>query len=890
MDAGLFEFLSTGAVLTASRRLARHLHVEYAYAAQRRGRVVWQTPSILPWSAFLVEACWQQRAAQIDPPRLLSGLQASILWDNIVLASAVPLLNPAQTARNAARSWQRLHEYRLSLEQVAASHSQEAQVFAEWARSFIETTERKRWLDGASLGAYLLNANYMPDMPLRLCGFDRLTPEIEALIGAWRARGCDIEYVTPAEREPQVQVVALQDARQELGTAARWARGRIEAGRARVAVVIPDLNRHAAQAQRVFTQIFSPDAPRAGSAPVVPAFTIAASRALSDYAIVHHALLLLQLAQGRCDTRVIGQLLRSPFIAGYETEFAARCSAEIAAREARREYWDLRGLERFAAAAGCMLLSQALQRTAQAAREAGRGLPSQWTERFSSLLRLAGWPDGRTLNSDELQTVIKFREVMADLSALDEVLGRVDFARALNVFRDGCSAARFAPESDEQAVMVIDAETVAGMHFDALWVMGLHAGEWPAAPQPDPFLPLELQRRHAMPGASAESCLNEAKLVLQRLVNSAPEVLLSWPQRDEEAELQPSALLQRWPIVDAGAVPLSPVRTLKHALYEERPELECYDDERAPLLAPGAVAGGTRSLELQSRCPFRAQAELRLHAAPLPGISPAVEPTERGKLVHKVLAEFWQQLQSSRALQAATEDEWAALLQGIAARVALIEMPATTQHRRRLVELEVELAVQWIMALLRVEARREPFTVHQTEQREPLQFAGMQLNIQLDRIDELPDGSWLLIDYKTGAGNQAKDWLDVKVPNRPRSPQLPLYALAHERKLAGIAYAVLSPGESGFRGLASRAGLAEGVEDYGARRPSQRVPGVDGWDDLLRHWQEVLNRLAQAYLAGDARVDPLKGECDHCHLAGLCRVHELVESAADEDEGEGGYE
>jgi ATP-dependent helicase/DNAse subunit B len=212
-------------------------------------------------------------------------------------------------------------------------------------------------------------------------------------------------------------------------------------------------------------------------------------------------------------------------------------------------------------------------------------------------------------------------------------------------------------------------------------------------------------------------------------------------------------------------------------------------------------------------------------------------------------------------------------------------MPATTVHRRRLVELEVELSVQWIMALLRVDAQRAPFTVQQVEQRERLDFAGMQLNIQMDRVDELSNGGWLLVDYKTGNSNHVKDWLDINVAGRPRSPQLPLYALAHRQRLAGISYAVLSPSESVYRGLARQADIGDGIEDYAQRKPRAKVPGVDDWNALLAHWQSVLNSLAHHYMTGDARVDPLKGECEYCHLASLCRINELREQLDDEEEG-----
>ena len=62
---------------------------------------------------------------------------------------------------------------------------------------------------------------------------------------------------------------------------------------------------------------------------------------------------------------------------------------------------------------------------------------------------------------------------------------------------------------------------------------------------------------------------------------------------------------------------------------------------------------------------------------------------------------------------------------------------------------------------------------------------------------------------------------------------------------------------------------------------------VEDWDELLRHWRAVLGGLAAQYLAGDARVDPLKGECAYCHLAGTCRIRELDGAAANEADEEG---
>ncbi|MGE0113549.1 MAG: PD-(D/E)XK nuclease family protein [Steroidobacteraceae bacterium] len=892
MDAQLYALLTDGAtLLTASRHLAHALRQEYAYTAQAHGLLVWPTPRILPWSTYLRTACQQQRNHQDHkpPPRLLSELQSLALWERIVAESdsGQTLLNPAQAARNAQRSWQRLHQYRIPLRKAAAYPGEEAQVFCEWAQQFSAHTAQHHWLDSARFAGYLHDTQFQPDTALVVYGFDQLTPEMQYLLQAWRDRGAVIHILEPASRQARAQVIAAKDGHDELKLAARWARQQVESGKTRVAVVVPNLTAQAAQVQRRFTEVFAPAQRRIDQTAVACAFRVVATPGLSSYPLVHHALLLLQLMQGRADVLLIGQLLRSPFMAGYEAEAAARAMADVQARDSRREYWNCNELERLAAISHCLQLAGSMQATANYLREhQGSALPSQWTERFTQLLKLSGWSRGRSLDSNEQQTLIKFQQVLAELSALDELLGRINLTRAIAALRDACHAENFAPESLDQAVTLIDADSIAGMQFDALWVMGLHAGDWPPAPEPDPFLPIELQREYGLPEASAESCLSLARGKLQRLVRTADAVILSWPQHDEDAELRPSPLLSAYPALTLEDLPQAGTPALATQLFTQRPDLDVFTDNYAPPQAPGEARGGSRIVELQSRCPFRAQAELRLHAEAMPSVSPAVEATERGTLVHRVLKELWQQLKDSANLQAAEMTALVHTVRGIAERVAQQVIPASTLHRQRLVALEVELCVQWVMALLRVEAQRLPFRVHRAEQNESYELSGMHITIQLDRIDELSDGGMLLIDYKTGDSNHANDWLD-RTPGRPRSPQLPLYALAHRQQLAGIAFAVLAPGRAEFRGLADTDSIAPGIADYAQQKPYKKLPGIDTWDDLLQHWETVLNTLAQQYLSGAAQVDPLKNECIYCHLSSLCRVHELLEAVDMDAEEEG---
>lgn len=887
LDHSLYKLLTDGATLvTASRHLAHVLQNDYGAFAQQQGLTVWPTPRILPWNAYLRLACQQHRQQVTAAPRLLTEQQSLTLWERIVAefnehrAAPDRLLSPAQTAATAQRSWQRLHQYGIPLQQVAAYPTDEAQVFAAWADEFVARTARQGWLDSARFAQWLQDTHFAPDTALVTYGFDEVTPDMLRLLAHWRSHAVSIVQWPLPDIASRVEIVAASDADSELQLAAQWARRQVEGGAQRIGIVVPQLAMQAAEVQRRFTDVFAPAQRRIDVDRQPLAFHAIATPTLSSYPLVHHALALLQLMQGRADVLLVGQLLRSPFFIGFEQEAAQRALADVKAREQRTEVWSLNALERLALTHQCPQLAAAMQATANQVREQrSAALPSLWTERFAQWLQLSGWGRGRALDSVEQQVQNKFRQVLTELSALDELLGKIGFDTAVAAVRDASQAQRFAPESVDQAVTLIAADSVAGLQFDALWVMGVHAGDWPPPPDPDPLIPIALQRTHGMSQASAEHTLRTARQTLRQLLASAAEAVVSWPQQSGDEELRRSPLLDELDIAQSREVPL--LRgDLNHQLFSARPALDAYDDDFAPVAEQGWVRGGSRVLELQSRCPFRAQAELRLHAVELPKVTPAIEPKERGILVHRVLAEVWHRLKDSAGLRNLNLNDYTATVRDIAARHAQQVLPGDTAHRQRLATLEVELCTQWVMALLAVDREREPFRVQHAEQTEHYELAGMKIRIQLDRMDALSNDGTLLIDYKTG-NSQTRDWLDAE-PGRPRSPQLPLYALAHRDNLEGIAFAVLRPGTAEYRGLAKRDGLVEGIRAFAAQR--RRPPALVDWDALLVHWQHTLEALAQQYLSGAAYVKPLKNECQYCHLTSLCRVHELLQQVDDEAE------
>jgi probable DNA repair protein len=880
----LNELLDAGCiVLTQTRQLAHVLNLEYARHAQRLGRVAWPTPRLLPLAAWL-RTQWiasrgiaQRGVGPAGQVRLLNSTQARVVWEQVVEASeqAAELLDVSSAAQSAARSWRTLHEYLIPVQRLEACSSAEARALYGWVQQFEQRLEELGALDEVQLAEHAFHQHWLPEQPAALVGFDVLTPAVRRLLGLWQDHG-RLASCVEARGEHDVRVLAATDPRAELEMAARWARARLEAGAGSVGIVVSDLDARRAEVIRVLADVFAPGNAVIGAMESPVPVAIAAPAALASHPCVAAAVLCLRLLRGAADSLLVGRVLRTPFIAAGLSERETRALADARLREEQRAAWDLPLLERWAAMTGCQQLqTHVAQAVALARGLPSRQVPSAWAAAFNALLLALGWPGERTLDSVEYQTERKFHAALGELGTLDEVLGPVALGAALARFEALLNDTPFEPEAQPAAVHVLDASFTAGLQFDALWVLGLDATRMPGALNPDPLIPLELQRAAQIPQASAQQWLQLAQARLQQLTRSAATVVLSWPQSDGETQLQPSALLNQWPTVAAAQLRQAVARSRSHQLFEARPSLERWFDERAPRLLSAGARGGARILELQSACPFRAQAELRLEARPLASVQFGMAVLDRGRLLHRVLAQLWSELKSQQQLAerpaAVLEARVRELTQQHAARVLRSDTPL----RARLLQFEVDYTVQQTLRLLAIERQRAAFAVLATEQGGHIAIGGLSIAWQPDRLDELAAGGQLLIDYKLGAAHQPPQWLDAR-PGRPRRPQLPLYALANPEATSALAFVVLAPGKVEFRGWSEHDTGIPGIEAYPPKSASRRLrtPSPGDWQGLLQHWREVLTGLAEQFVAGHAVVDPLPRECTQCHLRSLCRVHE----------------
>lgn len=815
--------------------------------------------------------------------RWLPAGAALLAWKAIIRDDPqVPtLVAQPGLARAAYLSWQRLHDYGIPFDALDCGESLETEAFARWCRAYRRLVRERGWVDAAMAPALVHPSSALPG--IELVGFDQLTPLQQALTERWAAAGVEIRR-DAGSQPPAVTVgrVGALDGAAEIDAAARWAAQRLH-GRAdrRIAIVVADLGRRRDEVRRIVDRVLTPESGLTrGPAPESRSFELAAARPLIEQPVVAAVLDLLESLVRPPDLAAMSRLLRNPFVGGADGEGAARSRLDARLRRYESPGFTLAALERAAAERACPDLAARLAAArAVISKWPEKVFPSICTKTIFELTAALGWP-GAAPGSAEHQAEQRWRSLVSELGACDEFTGRVGRAEALSLLREMAEQVLFEPQELRAPLLVIDAATCAGMRFDALWVSGLDASRWPPPATPDPFLPRGEQLRRGLPRASAEVAAREARQTLGRLLASAPEVILSVPDTEDEAPLLPSPLLQGVAMVeDLPRWPSPPLAAARHAA---RPALEALvDGHLPPVSAEEATRGGARLLELQSACPFRAQAEVRLGARALEEPAIGLDAAERGDLVHAALARLWEELGEQAALLKLDDGGvLAAVRRAVEAALAEARLSADPVLAQ-LLDLEAQWLEARVLEMLEADRARTPFAVAGVEQSCMARIGALSLQMRLDRVDRLADGSLAVIDYKTGSNAEVRSWLD----ERPRLPQLPAYVAAlGPSNVGAVAFARLRSGDTGYVGVARDAEGFPGLKVPGAKGGPK---GFESWQQLLDAWAQRLETLANEYACGDARLapDPPRA-CQYCHLGMLCRIRETAPGAAGEEAGD----
>jgi probable DNA repair protein len=834
------------AVVTPNRRLAQALTLEFDEYQAAKGLAAWEAADIVPLAAF-VERLWEDAlysGSGAKLPALLTPAQEQALWEEIL--KAADLLSPAQAAAQCRAAWKLAHAWRIA----PGSGGEDAAAFHKWAKTYEARTRGD--VDAARLPDLVsgsLEKTRKPEL-LVAYAFDILPPQTKAFFAHFPFAECQPEAAKGAAMR-----TAFASRRQELEAAAAWARARLEEGRKRIGVVVPELAQRRAAVVRAFSRVMQPGYPLSASKRVLP-FNVSLGKPLADYPLAQAALSLIELSFRELEFARASSLIRSPFVGGADAEMTSRARLDVRLRETLGATVPLAKL--IAASAQCPVLRAVLERIFALKEETRKGAGA-WARHFSALLGAAGFPGERALDSEEFQTRAKWHETLGEFARLERVTSELSLEEAFAFLRKLCADTLFQPESPEAPIQILGVLESAGLRFECLWVSGLTDEAWPMQPRPNPLLAIALQRKAGVPEASAEAAAALDRRLTAQWQVAAGEVVFSHPLKEEDRDLAPSPLIAG---IASSALDIPRYPRYRDLVFSRKRVVEL-EDANGPRVAAGKVRGGTRVLADQAACPFRAFARWRLRAEELEEPAPGLDPRDRGKLLHALMREIWTQLKGSSGLE---RELGPVIARAAAAAVQEIGLEGRFAALERL--RLARIAADW----LELEKNREDFEIAFLEHPRTLTVAGLEFSSRIDRMDRLPDGSHILIDYKTGRATP-RQWEGP----RPDDPQLPLYAVAAREQLAAVAFARLKAGELRFMGYARAERLLPGVKLY------------RDWPGLLAQWKKEAEALGASFAAGEARVDPkhdLK-TCRLCALQTLCRVYEKFSALEDTAEEAG---
>lgn len=854
-------------VLTVNNRHARRLLAQLS-ASLGDDRPVMAVPDILPFQAWVRQVT--EQLAFVDEARLaahrLDAFGSQLLWQQII-RDAEPehyLLDIPQAARLSRDADQLMSSWMLTVPDSASTP--DSQRFAVWRDAYRQRLEEADAEDdtlglervGEAMAAGHLRLDYDSVV---LAGFNEISPRLAYMLDIWAAAGLSLGRL--AESLPQASVlrrVCAPSPELEWQWAVDWAYEQLQRDpQGRYAILAPQLEGQVPLAHRLLCGKLADSG---------HAYNVAVARPLGEWPMVRAALawlqLMAQLLQGRCTPETAGMALLAGHCAGHEFEAGARAMLDA--------QWRHQGVLQLSRADWLEALHGAAPRLAQAWELVQGMLPDEhetanifdWSARFKTVLSALGFPGGMALDSAAYQALEAFEQTLDDLGRQRVVLQGIDFAAAVSALRLLLMQTPFQPQRDLSARLdVLGLLEAEGGRWDGVWILGLTDEVLPAAPSPNPFVPLMVQRHARTPRATPERELEWARASYDMLSRCAPDMVVSCAEFEGERELRPSPFVAPLALTDFSLGK----QTLRAAV------MEAITDEQGPALSPGrATPGGVAVLETQARNPLWAFVKFRLGARLLPPYADPAQQTVRGMFLHACAELFCTVVRSQQRLHDLMHAEGGALREALQEQIQGAAREHLQAYAPIVRELECERALAVMTAWAKMEAQRTPYEIVALEEANVWEHGALQLKLRLDRVDRLASGERVIIDYKTGAGRMDPhaDW--VRRP--PLNLQLPFYAAVLGGVQSDVAALVLMRLHARQVAVSGLADIDTGFEGLATSGDWQELEGLD-WSALMARWRQDIENLATAYADGwAANITRHGADLDYCDVLPFLRLHE----------------
>ncbi|MGC1183403.1 PD-(D/E)XK nuclease family protein [Legionella sp.] len=830
----LFALLAKGVtVITPNNRLSESL-LEYYFNFCTSKTV--QKPTCLPYQVVLIKAYEQLNFinSHSSHPLLLNNTQCHHLWRNIIKSHA-QITYSEGLLHSVLSAWERCEQWQVNPQDPEFHYTSQTRQFQQWWQFFDNQLKQQNFITECQLATYLVNANSMLlSQPVVWVCFDDFNPQQLRLQQHLEQHGLKQYYYDLKEHPPIAEVFAAKDDKEEYQQLMIWLQKKLHSGNQRISVVVPDLQQKSPELQRILAQHFNPTL-----------FNISLGQPLSTFPLIAHALCWLNLDTKSLNHHQASLILQSPYLGGAQEEFLARS-----------EYLQDGSLLEKQNILFTKFIHDLEVKTPKLAALLTQVTPYplktsvlEWIHLFQERLNSLGFPGDYGLISENYQCFNRFTLLFDEFRQLSLLNSQFTKTEALETLQLLANKTIFQAQKINAAIQISGLLEASGCEFDHLWVMGLTDQCLPQKVHLSAFIPPLLQRELCMPHSLPTRELQFARQTVHRLQNSAGSVVFSYAELQGDTSYLPCSLIAKLP--SFAPLPMNTESVLHNELIHVE---ELYN---VPLKLGEHISGGTSILANQAKCPFKAFAEHRLRAKAVSYTTDGLDTKERGQIIHKVMELLWHELESQHALFSLDEQIVEQHInQAIHRALAPLTQQQPESFSKFIHEVEYTRLKRLVLSYLEWEKQRPPFTIAALEQSYAINLAGLELQVRVDRLDQVADKKWV-IDYKSSLPNN-KPWNE----DRPKEPQLLLYALL-DTQINALLFVQLKTGKISCSGFSEE---KQGISGISSLRKEET------WTNCRENWQAQLTRLAEEFQQGHCPPQPTQMSlCQQCDYQNLCR-------------------
>ncbi|CAL7964193.1 ATP-dependent helicase/nuclease subunit B [Gammaproteobacteria bacterium] len=836
-------------IVTPNHRLASYLQSRSCSVPIKENLTTWRSEKILPLTTWLIN-CWQKYSGS---QALLSSYQERSLWQQII--EEILGKEFSSITDTVIKAHELLINWQLDITNWTNYESENVIIFKRLHDKFKEYCTKKNLVTTYQLPSLLLPHLQHQGLKIVFVGFDEYPPQLKTFIDTLKKSNWLVYHGDPNNYKNSTRKkLSFAKQRDEITTIARFAKQLVSySPKVTIGIVVANLTDLRPKIIRIFNDVL-------GNTENV---NVSAGTIFSSLPIINHALELLALHEP-FNLKAISKILLSPYIQGAETEKSNRAFLDLQLRQLHQSQFGLMDIEFLAKkySKDISILTNALQKTQDLyAQTKNKKLDnSGWAKIFAQILQTLGWPGENNLTNTESMATKRFTELLEELITTSLIAGKTSYIQALQILHHMADHTIFQSQHETKSqINILGTLEAAGINFDYLWVMGLDQENWPITPTPNPFIPIKIQKKFALPHSSAERELHFCETLINRFKRSAKTVIFSYVNQIEDRTLESSALIADIPEISINDLDLATFTEPAEEIYSSRRMEELVDSDSLALAPNEPIHGSSRLIELQSLCPFRAFAEFRLRAKESKQFESGIDKLKRGILVHAALEKLWQKVKTHQNLCSLDPETLKELIK------KSVEYALNKENvSQTLYSLEQKCLIRLLNSWLEVEKSRPPFQVIATEKTIETTLGSLQIKLRIDRIDRLANGNLLLIDYKTGKKLPTIfDWFG----KRPKNPQLPLYCVAVD-DAQSFAFAQINIESIKFKDI-SLDELAFGMLAVDENNFKNTI----NWHELIVYWREILNDLAKDFASGYALPEPLSPQvCKQCEFGLICRI------------------